>query len=184
MDIQMLEKIKIKVGDITKENTDAIVNAANPSLLGGGGVDGAIHRAAGPDLLTECAGLGGCQPGEAKTTGGYDLPARFIVHTVGPIWRGGGCGEEETLRSAYRNSLLQAVEAGARTVSFPAISTGVYGFPARRAAEIAVGTAAEFLSEGAGIEEVRLVCFSEESQRYHIEALEAIKKKLLEKDII
>lgn len=171
MDENIFGRIKIKLGDITKEDTDAIVNAANSSLLGGGGVDGAIHRAAGPELLSECAGLGGCPPGEAKVTKGYRLPAKFVIHTVGPIWRGGNQEEEKILRSAYENSLKQAVKIGARTVAFPAIATGVYRFPPKRAAEIAVQTVAEFLRCHGEIREVRLVSFSQDSERYHAEAL-------------
>ena len=167
-------KIIIKQGDITKEQVDAIVNAANSSLLGGGGVDGAIHRAAGPQLLSECATLGGCPAGEAKTTKGYRLPAKFVIHTVGPIWRGGARNEEATLANAYRNSLSEAVRVGAKTVAFPAISTGVYHFPPARAAEIAVETVAEFLREHGEIEEVRLVCFSQDSVLYHEEALKKL----------
>lgn len=177
MDERVLDKIKIKIGDITKEAVDAIVNAANQSLLGGGGVDGAIHRAAGPELLTESAKLGGCPPGEARVTKGYRLPAKFVIHTVGPIWRGGNRGEEEILASAYKNSLELAAGIGARTVAFPAISTGVYRFPPRRAAEIAVRTVAGFLSARGEIDEVRLVCFSEKSAKYHEEALEELKKE-------
>lgn len=179
MDERVLVKIEIKRGDITKEAADAIVNAANPSLLGGGGVDGAIHRAAGPELLAECETLGGCPPGEAKVTKGYRLPAKFVIHTVGPIWHGGGSGEEDTLASAYRKSLEQAVAAGARTVAFPAISTGVYRFPPRRAAEIAVSAVAGFLVGHAQIDEVRLVCFSDESVGYHEEALAALRDGIL-----
>ncbi len=165
-------RISVFKGDITKEDSDAVVNAANSSLLGGGGVDGAIHRAAGPDLLTECAGLGGCPPGEAKTTKGYRLPAKFIIHTVGPIWRGGNSGEEKTLENAYCNSLKEAVRIGARSIAFPAISTGVYRFPQDLAADIAVRTIISFLRENDSIEEVRLVCFSEESEHLHKDALE------------
>ena len=165
-------KITIILGDITKEKTDAIVNAANSTLLGGGGVDGAIHRAAGPELLAECVGLGGCLPGEAKTTRAYRLPAKFVIHTVGPIWRGGNSNEEETLANAYKNSLAEAVRIGAKTVSFPAISTGFYRFPPDLAADIAVGTIVLFLEEHGEIEEVRLVCFSNESLEYQRKALE------------
>ena len=165
-------KITIVEGDITKEETDAIVNAANSTLLGGGGVDGAIHRAAGPELLTECAGLGGCLPGEVKTTRAYRLPAKFIIHTVGPIWRGGNFNEEKILANAYKNSLTEAVRVGAKTVAFPAISTGVYHFPPDLAADIAVGIIVLFLEENNEIEEVRLVCFSKESMEHHRKALE------------
>ncbi|HQA54783.1 MAG TPA: O-acetyl-ADP-ribose deacetylase [Synergistaceae bacterium] len=174
---EMNSRITVVKGDITKEKTDAIVNAANSSLLGGGGVDGAIHRAAGPDLLTECSGLDGCPPGEAKTTKGYRLPAKFVIHTVGPIWRGGNSGEEKTLENAYRNSLAEAVRIGAKSVAFPAISTGVYRFPPDLAADIAVRTIISFLREHDEIEEVRLVCFSDESAEHHRRALD---KHLLE----
>ena len=171
------EKITIKQGDITKEEVDAIVNAANASLLGGGGVDGAIHRAAGPELLTECATLGGCPAGEAKTTKGYRLPAKYVIHTVGPIWRGGKNNEEATLANAYRNSLQEVLRVGAKTVAFPAISTGVYHFPPERAAQIAVQTVADFLAAHPEIDEVRLVCFSPESEAWHKKALAALGEK-------
>lgn len=178
MNEEVFERIKIKIGDITKEEVDAIVNAANSSLLGGGGVDGAIHRAAGPELLKECAGLGGCLPGEAKVTGGYRLPARFVIHTVGPVWHGGGRGEEKILADAYKNSLEQAVKIGARTVAFPAISTGVYRFPPELAAKTALKSVTEFLPTHDEIIEVRLVSFSDESLKYHTEALEGLKNSL------
>src|SRR5256886_5727482 len=140
-------KIDIVRGDITKLDFDGIVNAANTSLLGGGGVDGAIHRAAGPELLAECRTLGGCQPGEAKVTRGYRLPARFVIHTVGPVWRGGKRGEPETLANCYRNSLQVAVENGIRTIAFPAISCGAYGYPVPQDAPIAVTDTREFLAD-------------------------------------
>jgi O-acetyl-ADP-ribose deacetylase len=139
-------KIEIARGDITKVNVDAIVNAANTTLLGGGGVDGAIHRGAGPELLAECRVLGGCRPGEAKMTRGYRLSARFVIHTVGPIWRGGKHGESEMLANCYRSSLQLAVENGIKTIAFPAISCGAYGYPIPEAARIAVTTTRDFLA--------------------------------------
>jgi O-acetyl-ADP-ribose deacetylase (regulator of RNase III) len=149
-------------GDITKLAVDVIVNAANTTLLGGGGVDGAIHRAAGLELLAECKTLGGCRPGEAKITRGYSLPARFVIHTVGPVWSGGQRGEPETLANCYRNSLLLAMENSLRTVAFPAISCGAYGYPILEAARIAVETTAEFLRDNASITEVTFVVSSDE----------------------
>jgi len=170
----MSEQITVVRGDITKQETDAIVNAANESLLGGGGVDGAIHRAAGPELLAECRTLHGCPTGDAKATKGYNLPAKWVIHTVGPVWRGGHSGEEALLASAYIRSLEEAVKLGARTVSFPAISTGVYAYPQEEAARVAVTAIRRFLAEHggeSGIIEVRLVCFSEQSADYHRAAL-------------
>jgi O-acetyl-ADP-ribose deacetylase (regulator of RNase III) len=149
-------------GDITAEAVDAIVNAANTSLLGGGGVDGAIHRAAGPDLLDACRALGGCATGDAKATPGYRLPARWVIHAVGPVWRGGSTGEAELLASCYRRSLEVADDIGARSVAFPAISTGVYGYPADDAATIAVDT---IRSTPTSVELVRLVAFDEATLR-------------------
>jgi O-acetyl-ADP-ribose deacetylase (regulator of RNase III) len=149
--------IELVEGDITKQHVDAIVNAANSSLLGGGGVDGAIHRAGGPAILAECRLLGGCATGEARATTGGNLPAAHVIHTVGPVWRGGGHGEDELLAAAHRSSLAVAEELGARTVAFPAISTGVYGFPIERAARIALATVAEELERRPKIERVVFV---------------------------
>lgn len=153
------EQLIIKQGDITKEDVDAIVNAANTSLLGGGGVDGAIHRAAGPELLEECRALNGCATGQAKITRGYRLPARYVIHTPGPVWRGGSSGEDELLASSYRSSLQVADERGLRSVAFPSISTGIYGFPVERAAAIAVRTIRDFLARADSVRTVEMVCF-------------------------
>src|ERR1044071_10364720 len=150
-------KIDIVRGDITKLDVDAIVNAANTTLLGGGGVDGAIHRNAGPELLAECWTLCGCKPGEAKLTRGYHLPARFVIHTVGPVWRGGQRGEPGTLANCYRNSLQLAVENEIKTIAFPAISCGAYGYPTPEAAPIALKTTREFLATDESIEQVTFV---------------------------
>ncbi len=161
------DRIVVARGDITKLSVDAIVNAANSSLLGGGGVDGAIHRAAGPELLAECRLLGGCPTGEARITGGYRLPARWVIHTVGPVWQGGGRGEDESLARCYRNSLALAVEHRARTVAFPAISTGVYGFPLERATTIAVREVSAFLRIHHKSPTVTFVCFSAPAQHLY-----------------
>ena len=163
--------IEIARGDITKQEVDAIVNAANTTLLGGGGVDGAIHRAAGPELLAECRTLGGCKPGEAKITRGYRLPARFVIHTVGPIWHGGKHGEAETLANCYRNSLQVAVENGIKTIAFPAISCGAYGYPLQEAAQIAVKTTREFLTDEDKIDKVIFVLWSDEIYEAYLQLL-------------
>jgi O-acetyl-ADP-ribose deacetylase len=155
------DKIAIIQGDITNLDVDAIVNAANTTLLGGGGVDGAIHRAAGPQLLAECRTIGGCRPGEAKLTRGYHLPARFVIHTVGPVWRGGEHHEPETLENCYRNSLQLAVENEIKTIAFPAISCGAYGYPIPDAAQVAVSTARDFLATDDTIDKVTFVLWGE-----------------------
>ena len=168
-------KIEIIQGDITKQTVDAIVNAANCSLLGGGGVDGAIHRAAGPELLSECRTLGGCKTGEAKITKGYKLPARFVIHTPGPVWHGGNNGEADKLRSCYRNCLVLASENGCKTVDFPSISTGVYHFPLEKASEIAIKTISEYLFEHPEIERVRMVCFDSRTKQAYENALREVR---------
>lgn len=162
------DRITVVEGDITRQQVDAIVNAANTSLLGGGGVDGAIHRAAGPGLLAECRTLGGCATGDAKITHGYNLPAPWVIHTVGPVWHGGTRGEDELLASCYRSCFALAMQHGIRILAFPAISTGIYGFPLDRATRIAVTETSRFLGSNTEIIEVRFVCFGAETYRvYH-----------------
>ncbi|MFC2114389.1 O-acetyl-ADP-ribose deacetylase [Bacteroidota bacterium] len=156
-----MSKIEIIQADITKQKVDAIVNAANTSLLGGGGVDGAIHRAAGPDLFKECLTLKGCETGEAKITRGYNLPAKFVIHTVGPVWYSGQNNEDELLGSCYKNSLKLALDNQIKSIAFPAISTGVYRFPIERATQIALKTTLTFLNENELPQKVVFVCFSE-----------------------
>ena len=166
-------KLEIITGDITEQDVDAIVNAANCSLLGGGGVDGAIHRAAGPELLAECRTLHGCETGKAKITKGYRLKARYVIHTPGPVWHGGGHGEEALLASCYRSCMALAAENDCKTVDFPSISTGVYHFPLEKASKIAVDTITACLEEYPAIERVRMVCFNQHTQRFYQAALEA-----------
>ena len=169
--MQMTDRIEITRADIVTLAVDAIVNAANSSLLGGGGVDGAIHDAAGPGLLEECRKLNGCPPGEAKITRGYRLPARHVIHTVGPVWAGGRRGEAKTLASCYRNSLALAAAHSIRTIAFPAISCGAYRYPVDQAAQIAVRETRAFLEQDARIEKVFLVCFGDEVYGAYARAL-------------
>lgn len=168
-----MSRLEIVKGDITRQAADAIVNAANCSLLGGGGVDGAIHRAAGPELLAECRTLHGCETGKAKITKGYRLPAKYVIHTPGPVWHGGGNGEAEKLASCYRSCLELASEYACKTVDFPSISTGVYHFPLDKAAKIAVDTISDYLAVHGEIERVRMVCFDERTRAAYEGALTA-----------
>jgi O-acetyl-ADP-ribose deacetylase (regulator of RNase III) len=155
------DRIRLERGDITRLSVDAIVNAANPSLLGGGGVDGAIHRAAGPDLLAECRAIGGCPPGEARLTRGYQLPAGHVIHTVGPIWRGGNAGEPDILASCYQSCLAIARDRRFRAIAFPAIATGIYGFPREATARIALAAVRAHLAENQTMERVIFACFDD-----------------------
>jgi O-acetyl-ADP-ribose deacetylase (regulator of RNase III) len=168
----VVDRIAVVEGDITRQRVDAIVNAANSSLLGGGGVDGAIHRAAGPELVAECRTLGGCPTGQARISRGYRLPARWVIHTVGPVWRSGNQGEDELLAACYRNSLALAVRHGIRTIAFPAISTGTYGFPLERATKIAVTEVERFLEEEPSIEQVVFVCFGQRTYECYVQTLD------------
>ncbi|TPN76086.1 O-acetyl-ADP-ribose deacetylase [Mesorhizobium sp. CU2] len=170
------DRIRIHTGDITKLAVDAIVNAANSSLLGGGGVDGAIHRAAGPALVAECRLLNGCKTGDAKLTKGYGLPARHVIHTVGPVWQGGGKDEAGLLASCYRRSFEIARDHDCRTIAFPAISTGIYGYPKDEASGIAVATSSDFLWQHALPEVVTFCCFDEQTAEFYRQAVAAIEK--------
>ena len=167
-------RIEIIQGDITRSDADAIANAANTSLLGGGGVDGAIHRAAGPELLAECRTLHGCETGRAKITKGYRLKAKYVLHTPGPVWHGGSRGEAEKLAGCYRSCLELTSQYGCKTVDFPSISTGVYGYPVDRAAKVALGAIAGYLGEHPEIERVRMVCFDSQTKAAYDAALAAL----------
>ncbi len=171
----MDSRITIIQGDITKQAVDAIVNAANNSLLGGGGVDGAIHRVAGPELLDECRTLNGCATGQAKITAGYKLPAKFVIHTVGPIWHGGHGGETALLAECYRNSFRLAIEYSLHSIAFPSISTGAYGFPVELACRIALREAREFLQSHESFEKVVFVCFDRRTYNLYVEAAETLE---------
>lgn len=170
----MGDRLTVETGDITRLALDAIVNAANERLERGGGVCGAIHRAAGPGLAEECRAIGGCPTGEARLTGGHDLPAAHVIHAVGPVWQGGGAGEDALLAACYRNAIRLAGEHGLKSIAFPAISTGVYGFPPERAAPIAVGAVRDALAEAPSVERVVFCCFDDASAALHREAVAAL----------
>lgn len=172
----MENRIEIVKGDITKEEVDAIVNAANRSLLGGGGVDGAIHRAAGPELLEECKKMNGCETGEAKITKGYRLPAKYVIHTVGPVWNGGNHKEKELLANCYRNSLKLAKQYSIKTIAFPSISTGAYRFPVELASKIALNEIYQFLKNDLSIEKVKIVCFDDQTYETYQHTLKELLK--------
>jgi len=170
----VVDKIEIVQGDITRLEVDGIVNAANQSLLGGGGVDGAIHRSAGPQLLEECRELGGCPTGEARLTSGYNLPARYVIHTVGPVWHGGGHNEDNLLASCYRNTLELALKHKLRSIAFPSISTGVYRFPIERASRIALRVIHDFVVSEERALRVIIVCFSDADQAVYLKAYQEL----------
>ena len=173
----MVERVEIVEGHITQLDVDAIVNAANKTLLGGGGVDGAIHRAAGPELREACAKLGGCETGEAKITTGFRLPARYVIHTVGPVWGGGERGEDRLLADCYRSSLMLAIDHGLTSIAFPAISTGAYRFPPERAAHIALRTVLDVLEATPNLRRVLFCCFGADSRAHHEAALAALTSR-------